>query len=75
MKHVTEAVMALDAHLAELTEKHSALKKKIEEETARPLADSLKITELKREKLRIKDEAGIEQHPGTAQCFRLAHGP
>jgi len=56
MKHVTEAVMALDAHLAELNEKHSALKRKIEEEAARPLADTLKITELKREKLRIKDE-------------------
>lgn len=48
--------MALDAHLAELNEKHSALDRKIVEETARPLADSLKITELKRQKLRIKDE-------------------
>ena len=48
--------MALDAHLAELTEKHSALDRKILEETGRPLADTLKITELKRQKLRIKDE-------------------
>ncbi len=48
--------MALDAHLAELTEKHSALDRKIVEESARPLADSLRITELKRQKLRIKDE-------------------
>ena len=48
--------MALDAHLAELTEKHGALEKLIAEETGRPLADTLRITQLKREKLRIKDE-------------------
>ena len=48
--------MALDAHLNELTEKHSALEKKLDKELARPHADSLLITKLKREKLRIKDE-------------------
>lgn len=48
--------MAVDAHLAELTEKHRALECKIEEEMARPLANSLKITEWKRQKLRLKDE-------------------
>ena len=48
--------MALDAHLAELTDRHSALHSKIEDEMARPLGDSLKITELKRQKLRLKDE-------------------
>ncbi len=48
--------MALDAHLEELNEKHRALEKRIEEELARPHADSLQITKLKREKLRLKDE-------------------
>ena len=48
--------MALDAHLVELTDKHRALEQKIEAEMARPLADQLKISELKKEKLRIKDE-------------------
>ncbi len=48
--------MALDAHLDELSEKHSSLEKEIEEEMARPQADTLKISELKRQKLRIKDE-------------------
>ena len=48
--------MALDAHVAELTDKHSALEKQIENEMARPSSDDLEITKLKREKLRIKDE-------------------
>lgn len=52
----TEERMALDAHVAELSDKHRALEKKIQHEMARPSADSLTIAELKREKLRIKDE-------------------
>lgn len=48
--------MAVDAHLVELTDKHRALEQKIETEMARPLADTMKISELKKEKLRIKDE-------------------
>lgn len=48
--------MALDAHLVELTEKHRALEEKIEAESARPFSDTLKIAEMKKEKLRIKDE-------------------
>jgi len=48
--------MALHARLTELTDKHRALDRRIEEESARPLADSLEIAALKRKKLRIKDE-------------------
>lgn len=48
--------MTLDAHLAELSDKHRALDRKIEEELARPSVDDLKIVALKREKLRLKDE-------------------
>lgn len=48
--------MALDAHLAELSEKHRVLDQKIEEEQGRPTADALKIADLKRQKLRLKDE-------------------
>jgi hypothetical protein len=39
-----------------LSEKHRALDRKIEEELARPTADDLKIAEMKRQKLRLKDE-------------------
>jgi hypothetical protein len=48
--------MSLAAHLAELTEKHRLLERKIEEEMARPGVDSIKINRLKLEKLRLKDE-------------------
>ncbi|MGC2410215.1 MAG: DUF465 domain-containing protein [Methyloceanibacter sp.] len=48
--------MALDAHLEELSDRHRALDRKIEEEMARPTADDLKIAELKRQKLRLRDE-------------------
>ena len=48
--------MNLEAHLNELTEKHHSLETEIEGEMMSPSADSLKITELKRRKLRLKDE-------------------
>ena len=48
--------MSLEGHIAELTQKHHALEAEIEQEMERPLADTLKLTELKREKLQIKEE-------------------
>jgi hypothetical protein len=54
--------MALDARLEELSEKHRALDRKIEEELARPTSDDLKITEWKRQKLRLKDEIERLKH-------------
>ena len=48
--------MALESNLEELSEKHRVLDKMIEEELARPGSDDLKIAELKKEKLRLKDE-------------------
>jgi hypothetical protein len=54
--------MALEAHLSELSEKHRALDRKIEEELARPTTDDLVIAELKRQKLRLKDEIERLKH-------------
>lgn len=48
--------MSGSPHLAELEEKHRLLEQKIEEELARPAVDSLKVSSLKLEKLRLKDE-------------------
>lgn len=48
--------MALQAHIAELEQKHAKLDKSIEQELAAPTGDDLKISQLKREKLKIKDE-------------------
>lgn len=48
--------MAVEAHISELCQKHKALDQKIEKEKSRPLNDSVKLTELKRKKLLLKDE-------------------
>jgi len=48
--------MTLAGHLAELSEKHRLLEMKIQEELARPSADDIQLSRLKKEKLRIKDE-------------------
>ncbi len=48
--------MASQAQMSALAEKHRALEAAIEEEMTRPFVDSLKISELKREKLRIKED-------------------
>ena len=47
--------MALDAHIDELSGKHRALDRQIQEEIAHPSSDPLKIAELKRQKLLLKD--------------------
>ncbi|MEW5963828.1 MAG: DUF465 domain-containing protein [Pseudomonadota bacterium] len=48
--------MSLEAHLAELAEKHRVLERKIEEEEARLGSDDLEIRRLKQEKLKLKDQ-------------------
>ena len=48
--------MSLFAHIEELAEKHHNIDRQIEMEMARPLVDSLKISELKRRKLRLKEK-------------------
>ncbi|MFI4987231.1 MAG: YdcH family protein [Alphaproteobacteria bacterium] len=46
-----------------LRAKHAALEAAIDEETNRPLPDATKIHDLKRQKLKIKDEmAQINRH-------------
>ncbi len=48
--------MSVSSHLDELRRKHAVLEQKIETETRSPGSDDLQITEMKREKLRLKDE-------------------
>jgi hypothetical protein len=55
--------MTLAAHLAELSEKHRLLERKIEEEASRPGADDVRLRRLKQEKLKLKDEmAKLQAH-------------
>jgi hypothetical protein len=48
--------MNLDPHVEQLKQKHAHLESAIEEEAHRPHPDDLRLTDLKRQKLRIKDE-------------------
>ena len=48
--------MALNAHLAELTEKHKLLERRIDQEMSRPARDDVRLRRLKSEKLKLKDE-------------------
>lgn len=48
--------MESEARLSALAEKHAELEREIEEESHRPLPDTLHLTELKRQKLRVKEE-------------------
>ncbi len=57
--------MSLQGHIGELVAKHRALEVKIKEELAHPSSDDLKIAELKRKKLRIKDQLSSLEGPGA----------
>lgn len=48
--------MSLTSHLQELRKKHEILSTEVEKAQRAPGSDSLRIRELKREKLRLKDE-------------------
>lgn len=50
------------AHVEELTSKHAALSAQIDEEEHRPLPDMIRLHELKKEKLRLKDELAGHYH-------------
>ena len=48
--------MTMQAHLSELERKHRALEDEIADAMTHPSTDDLKIAELKRKKLLVKDE-------------------
>lgn len=48
--------MALDARIRELGNRHQTLERLINDETKRPSSDELRLKELKRQKLRLKEE-------------------
>ena len=48
--------MSMESHLAELEKRHRALEDELAEALAHPSTDDLRIVELKRRKLLVKDE-------------------
>jgi hypothetical protein len=48
--------MAIESRIRELGSRHENLDRKIQEETNRPACDATTLRELKRQKLRLKEE-------------------
>lgn len=48
--------MSLTSHLQELRKKHQILSEAVEQAQRSPAADDLRISEMKRQKLRLKEE-------------------
>ena len=48
--------MAVDARIRELGSRHQNLERAIQDELSRPAADDIRLKELKRQKLRLKDQ-------------------
>ena len=48
--------MAIEARIRELDARHQSLESLIEEEMSHPSSDDLRVRELKRQKLRLKEE-------------------
>lgn len=58
--------MSLQLNLAELEQRHRALEEEISEAMAHPSTDGLRIAELKRRKLQVKDEMSRLLHDESA---------
>ncbi|MCP1334862.1 YdcH family protein [Futiania mangrovi] len=54
--------MSLESHIHQLSRKHAELERCLAEEENRPAADTRRIAEIKREKLRLKDEIARLTH-------------
>jgi hypothetical protein len=48
--------MTIASHLQELRRKHETLSQKVEQEQRSPAVDALSIAEMKKQKLKIKEE-------------------
>ncbi|MEW6089923.1 YdcH family protein [Parvibaculum sp.] len=58
--------MALESHIAELRDRHKALEREIENQIQHPSSDDLQIAELKKQKLRLKEEIERLSSPRAA---------
>jgi hypothetical protein len=54
--------MGLESHIQELSDKHHKLDEQIQEELHRPLPDDILLCDLKKRKLRLKEEIERLRH-------------
>jgi hypothetical protein len=64
-----EFSMSRETHLAALGQRHDALDKEIAKELMYPAKDELKLTEMKRRKLQLKDEIAKLQSDLSFPCI------
>ncbi|MEM8703080.1 MAG: DUF465 domain-containing protein [Pseudomonadota bacterium] len=57
--------MSMQSHLEELERRHAEMKRKIEDALMHPSTDSLELADMKRQKLKIKDEIERIRHEKT----------
>ena len=58
--------MSMQSHLAELVKRHQALESELSDCLAHPAVDDLKLIELKRKKLLLKDQIERLRHTGES---------
>ena len=58
--------MSMQSHLAELVKRHQALESELSDCLAHPAVDDLKLIELKRRKLLLKDQIERLRHNGES---------
>ena len=58
--------MSMQSHLAELVKRHQALESELSDCQAHPAVDDLKLIELKRKKLLLKDQIERLRHTGES---------
>jgi hypothetical protein len=58
--------MAIEARIRELGVRHQTLERAIEDELSRPACDTIRLKDLKRQKLRLKEQI---------ESMRRARGP
>jgi hypothetical protein len=61
--------MSLQSHLVELQRRHQALEREIETERVHPASSDLKLKELKRKKLHLKQEIEKIKGQGVSELL------
>jgi len=64
--------MSMQSHLTELQKKHQALESEINDCLIHPAVDDLKVVELKRRKLHLKDEIERLRHNGQSSVGHVS---
>jgi hypothetical protein len=62
--------MAIEARIRELGVRHQTLERAIEDELRRPASDAMRLVQLKRQKLRLKEEIELMRRERGPVEFR-----